>query len=126
MAELCENCLKPIKDHWNESPDGVNYFCSTKCREKWEKKQEKKYLEKYKFTDTKITCNEKKDFIILRITQKNTEQPSFLFCDKIEFYANHLMIYRKGNLIFKVWLDDKKRLKLKTVKQAIESVGMEI
>ena len=75
--------------------------------------------------------------IILRIKQQNTEQSSYLFCDKIEywhdkidskhFFDHHLMIWNNNNLIFKVWLpNEAKDKEFKDVKEALKSVGMEI
>jgi hypothetical protein len=45
-----------------------------------------------------------------------TEQPSYLFCDRIEYiyerkqntFNHHLMFYKKQELIFKIWLPNKK------------------
>lgn len=41
MADMCEYCLKMIKNHWNESSDGYHSFCSFRCQEKWQKTQDK-------------------------------------------------------------------------------------
>ena len=71
--------------------------------------------------------------IILRIKQKNTEQPSYLFCDRVEylhnkqkdFFDHHLMVYNKGNLIFKVWLPNNRGDKeFKNINEALKSVGI--
>lgn len=87
-----------------------------------------------------IECNAHSDFIIVRIKQKNTEQPSYLFCTKIHYmhdrdfhemfgktFDHHLMIYNGKKLIFKVWLpNSEKDKKFKNAKEALKSVGMEI
>lgn len=84
-----------------------------------------------------IETRKSDDFIIVKIKQPNTEQPSFLFCDKIEylhnrdrnksFFDHHLMIYRGDKLIFKVWLPNLTRDKeFNDVREALKSVGMEI
>jgi len=77
------------------------------------------------------------DFIIVRIKQKNTEEPSCLFCTRIYYmhdrdqfpkgsFDHHIMIYRGETLIFKVWLPNSSKDKeFKGVKEALESVGME-
>jgi len=82
-----------------------------------------------------IKCSPYSDFIIIKIKQPNTEQPSYLFCNKIEYmhdkdknyFDHHIMIYRGDKLIFKVWLPNSEKDKeFKSAKEALESVGMEI
>jgi len=78
--------------------------------------------------------------MIIKVRQPNTEQPSYLWCDKIEYwhdkgkdktfgqiFDHHLMIYKNGNLIFKVWLPNSSKDKeFKDVREALKSVGMEV
>jgi hypothetical protein len=87
-----------------------------------------------------IECGPKSNFIIVRIKQKNTEQPSYLFCTKIYYmhdrgfhkmfgktFDHHIMVYNGKKLIFKVWLPNSEKDKeFKSLKEALESVGMEI
>lgn len=85
-----------------------------------------------------IETRKSSEIIIVRIKQPNTEQPSYLFCDKIWYmhdhdqfprgsFDHHLMIYRGNKLIFKVWLpNESKNDEFKDVKEALKSVGMEI
>ena len=74
------------------------------------------------------------DFDIL-IKHKNTEEASRLFdCDKIEYihdrkrdlFDHHLMFYKKRKLIFKVWLKYNKWENYKSLKEAMEDVGISI
>ncbi|MEI6731585.1 MAG: hypothetical protein WCK90_02795 [archaeon] len=56
------------------------------------------------------------------IEQKGTAQASRLFsCDKIELRENHIMVYRSGEFIYKVWLQ---REDYKDLNQAMKDVGM--
>jgi len=56
------------------------------------------------------------------IEQKNTAEPSRLFgCDKIEVVDNHIFIYQKTKLIYKVWL---KRNDYKELEEATKDAGM--
>ena len=57
----------------------------------------------------------------VRIRHSGTTEPSLLVCDKIEYGGNHLMFYRDGKLVFKVWLMEYP----KTIKQAMKNVGIE-
>ena len=93
-----------------------------------------------KFNKDIIECNSHSDFIIVTIKQKNTEQPSYLFCTKIYYmhdrgyhemfgktFDHHLMFYNGKKLIFKVWLpNSEKDKKFKNAKEALKSVGMEV
>jgi hypothetical protein len=86
-----------------------------------------------------IECKNPDGFII-RIKQKNTEQPSYLFCTKVHYmhdrgedemfgktFDHHLMIYQDKKLIFKVWLPNSEKDKeFSNAKKALESVGMEV
>jgi hypothetical protein len=87
-----------------------------------------------------IECNANSDSIIVTIKQKNTEQPSYLFCTRIYYmhdrrfhemfgktFDHHLMFCNGKKLIFKVWLpNSEKDKKFKNVKEALKSVGMEV
>jgi len=84
-----------------------------------------------------IKTKKKGDFIAVRIKQPNTEEPSLLFCDKIGYmrdrdqfpkgsFDHHIMAYKDGNLIFKVWLPNAATDKeFDGIREALESVGME-
>ena len=85
----------------------------------------------------KITKDKITGYVIVQMNHsENTEQPSYLFCDKIEylhnkqgdFFDHHLMFYgKKGRLIFKVWLrNGYKNKEYKDIKDALKSVGLEI
>ncbi len=83
-----------------------------------------------------IKVNKKKsDNFIVNIEQKNTTERSAIFCDEIEYmhdkvkdlFDHHIMIYNKGDLIFKVWLPNEPEDKqFANLKEALKSVGMEI
>ena len=82
-----------------------------------------------------IETRKSEDRIIISIKQSNTEQESYLFCDKIEymhdrdnnFFDHHLMIYLGEKLIFKVWLPNGADSKeFRGVKEALKSVKMEV
>ena len=61
------------------------------------------------------------------IEQKNTEERSRLFnCDKIELSGNEILIYRRKELIYKVWLKYDKWENYKSLKEAMEDVGISI
>lgn len=61
------------------------------------------------------------------IKQQNTEQRSRLFdCTLIEFAGNHIMIYRRQKLVFKVWLKYNKWESYKTLKEAMDDVGIDV
>jgi len=91
-----------------------------------------------KFNKDIIECNAHSDFVIVTIKQKNTEQPSYLFCTKIYYmhdrdqfprgsFDHHLMLYNGKKLIFKVWLPNENGDKeFRDVKEALKSVGMEV
>ncbi|HLD48950.1 MAG TPA: hypothetical protein VJB11_01160 [archaeon] len=55
------------------------------------------------------------------IRHKNTTEKSRIFCDEIELMNNHLMFYKNGSLVFKVWLGKK----YNNAKKALEAVGIE-
>jgi len=90
----------------------------------------------------KITKDKIIGYVIIQMNHsENTDQPSYLFCDKIEYLHNrgfhkefgktfdhHLMFYRKKDrLIFKVWLkNDTKDKEYKNIREALKSVGLEI
>ena len=57
----------------------------------------------------------------VRIRHKGVSDPSRLVCEEVESAANHLMFYRDGKLVFKVWLKEYP----KTIKQALKNVGIE-
>lgn len=109
MADRCENCFKSIKNHWDESSDGVVSFCSAKCREKWEKKHEDETISKDLIKSPDCNC---------LIEHKGTEpgESSIIFCDKIEYmhdrgkmgfseiFDHHLMFWLGKKLVFKVYL----------------------
>ena len=58
------------------------------------------------------------------IETKNTTESSRLFsCTKIKYYFNHIMIFNKKDLIFKVWL---RRDKYDGLKEAMQDVGMRL
>jgi len=93
-----------------------------------------------KLNKDSIECDSSSNFIIVTIKQKNTEDPSCLFCTKIYYmhdrgyhkmfgktFDHHLMFYNGKKLIFKVWLlNSEKDKKFKNAKEALKSVGMEI
>lgn len=54
MANLCENCLKPLR-HWEDC--GRN-FCSEKCEEEFVKKNEKKENKKLKELIINALCKQ--------------------------------------------------------------------
>ena len=56
------------------------------------------------------------------IKHKNTEQNSLIVADKVEYINNHLMFYRKNNLVFKVWL----KKDYKNIKEALRDVGIKV
>ncbi len=70
------------------------------------------------------------------VQHKNTESSSRMFgCDKVDYIADkeeghfdhHLMFYRDGKLIFKVWLKNGEKDKpYKSVEEAMKDVGMSI
>src|SRR3989339_144178 len=76
--------------------------------------------------------------IIVKVKQPNTEQQSYLWCDKIEYvhdhdqfprgyFDHHLMIWKNRDLVFKVWLPNEDNDKeFKDVHEALKSVGMEV
>ena len=58
------------------------------------------------------------------IRQKSIAELSRLFdCNQIELINNHIMIYKKGRLIFKVWLDKED---YKDLKKVMKKIGMSI
>jgi hypothetical protein len=61
------------------------------------------------------------------INQRNTEESSRLFdCDKMELAGNHIMIYKKNNLVFKVWLKYDKWESYENLEEAMMDVGIRI
>ena len=57
------------------------------------------------------------------IKQKNTQEPSRLFnCTKVELVGNEIMVYKKKELVFKVWL----KKDYKDIEEALKDVGIEI
>ena len=70
------------------------------------------------------------------IKHKNTEEASRLFdCDKVEYiqdrkrglFDHHLMFYRKGKLVFKVWLKNSSKDKeYKNIENALKDVGISL
>jgi len=79
------------------------------------------------------------DLIICKIKHKGIGEPSAIFCDKIEYLHNiskdnklfgfvfdhHLMFWKRGDLVFKVWLpNSRKNKEFKDVFEAMESVGI--
>lgn len=61
------------------------------------------------------------------IKQRNTQESSRLFdCDKIEFNGNHIYIYKKDKLIFKIWLKEDKWRNYKNINEAMNDVGIKI
>jgi hypothetical protein len=77
---------------------------------------------------------EVKELMVL-VKQKNTMESSLIFCDKVEYlhykekgiFDHHIMIYKKGDLIFKVWLpNESKDKEFKDIHEALKSVGMQI
>jgi len=79
------------------------------------------------------------DYIYCKLSHKGVDEPSGIFCDKIECLHNisknnklfgfvfdhHLMFWKRGDLVFKVWLpnneDDKE---FKDIFEAMKSVGI--
>ena len=85
----------------------------------------------------KITKNEivGEGIIVCVMHSEKTEQPSYLWCDRIEymadkegeFFDHHLMFYIDKKLVFKVWLrNNSEDKKYKDVKEAMESAGLEV
>ena len=81
-------------------------------------------------TKDKITGN-----MHVLVEQKNTNENSVIFCDRIEyihdkhnnFFDHHLMFYKKDKLIFKVWLkNDENDLEYENMTKAMSDVGMSI
>lgn len=75
------------------------------------------------------------DCLLVRIKQKNTTEPSLIFCDKIEymhikkgeFFDHHLMFFYKNQLIFKIWLPNEPEDKeFKDIFEALKSVEMDV
>lgn len=73
------------------------------------------------------------EFLNCQIKHKSVEEPSRIFCDKIEYMHNklkgmfdhHLMFWYKGNLVFKVWLPNKSKDKeFKDVFEAMKICGI--
>ena len=73
--------------------------------------------------------------MIVVVKQKNTTEPSYIFCDKTEYmhdkvkdiFDHHIMINKKGDLIFKAWLpNEPKDKEFKDIHEALKSVGMQI
>lgn len=73
--------------------------------------------------------------MIVSVKQRNTTEPSYIFCDKVEYlhykekdiFDHHIMIYKKDDLIFKVWLPNESGNKeFKDIYEALKSVGMKI
>lgn len=92
-----------------------------------------KVKEKMKFINRKDLVEVKEMMIVVK--QKNTMEPSLIFCDKVEYmhdkvkdiFDHHIMIYKDDNLIFKIWLpNETKDKEFRDVHQALKSVGMEI
>ncbi len=69
------------------------------------------------------------------LKHKGISEDSRIFCDKIEYIYNkeefqgkdvldhHLMFYLKGQLVFKVWLKNKK---YKEINEALKDVGISV
>lgn len=79
----------------------------------------------------------KADFINCKIEHKGTEEPSGIFCDKIEYmhdkdkvgfsemFDHHLMFWKGDFLVFKVWLPNGKNDKeFEDIFEAMESCGI--
>ena len=94
---------------------------------------------RFSFEEDVIKANSLSNSLIIGINQENTEQPSYLFCTKVQylherskklsttFFDHHIMIYYGKNLIFKVWLpNEDDDPEFKDVKEALASVGMEV
>ncbi len=61
---------------------------------------------------------------ILQIEQKHTEEPSSLFgCTKIELVNNHIMVWKKKDLVLKVWL---KKENYNDLNKVLKMVGMKV
>lgn len=72
------------------------------------------------------------DGMVLAIKHSNnTEQDSYLFCEKIEYMHDrnnkyldhHLMFYKDRKLIFKVWLKGKE---YENIELALKDIGIEL
>ncbi|VVB79066.1 Uncharacterised protein [uncultured archaeon] len=74
-----------------------------------------------------------------QIKMPNTEEPSRIFCDKIEYLHNrgkmgfseifdhHLMFWQGKKLVFKVWLpNSEKDREFNDIDEAMASVGMKL
>jgi hypothetical protein len=73
------------------------------------------------------------EFFNCQIKHKGVEEPSRIFCDKIEYMHNkargsfdhHLMFWFRGELVFKVWLpNESKDKEFKNIFEAMKSVGI--
>lgn len=67
-----------------------------------------------------MKCEKIKGIVWVGIPTNNSTETSKVFCDRIDFFENHLMLYNGDNLVFKVWLKDIKP----TIKENIESCGL--
>lgn len=95
-----------------------------------------KKLRKNKFKDLqRKDILEAKEYMIINLKQKNTIEPSKIFCDKVQYlhykekdiFDHHLMFYLRKNLIFKIWLpNEPKDKEFKDIHEALKSVGMEV
>lgn len=81
-------------------------------------------------------------FLDAHIEMPNTEEPSRIFCDRIEYWHNrnendkifddfifdhHLMFWQGEQLVFKVWLPNGKRDKeFNNIDEALASVGIKV
>jgi len=79
------------------------------------------------------------DFIVCKIKHKGIDEPSAIFCTKIEYmhdinkkdkdfgfvFDHHLMFWNKDLLVFKVWLPNgEKDKEFKDVFEAMDSCGI--
>lgn len=76
-----------------------------------------------------------REYMIINLKQKNTMEPSKLFCDKVQYLHNkekdrfdhHLMFYVKDRLVFKIWLPNHpKDNEFRDIHEALKNVGMYI
>jgi len=75
-------------------------------------------------TKDKIIENRKSCVLMVKVDHsKNTEEPSLLFCTKIELINNHLMFSIYSHLVFKVWLDRENYL---DISEALKNSNLEI